>query len=80
MCIRDRFTLGAEADDDGSSVAVSDLGTYELAGDGGGYAGVSAGLSVTGLDGALTGYARGDLTLTEDAYQAGLKLGASYRF
>ena len=74
------FTLGAEADDDGSSVAVSDLGTYELAGDGGGYAGVAAGLSVTGLDGALTGYARGDLTLTEDAYQAGLKLGASYRF
>lgn len=74
------FTLGAKADDEGSSVAVSDLGTYEMAGDGGGYAGVAAGMSVTGFDGALTGYARGDLTFTEDAYQAGLKLGASYRF
>lgn len=74
------FTLGAEADDEGSSVAISDLGTYELAGDGGGYAGVAAGMSVSGLDGALTGYARGDLTLTEDAYQASMKLGASYRF
>lgn len=73
------FTLGAERGGDGN-IALSELGTVETADADGLYGGVSAGVSVTTPDGALTGYARGDLTVSTDESWAAIKLGASYRF
>lgn len=73
------LSLGNRSVDDGL-ITLSEFGAVGTLEDGGIYGGVSGGLQVTSLDGALSGFARADVKASEQSVWTAVKIGGAYRF